>query len=536
MAQSRTIIKKVFINNVELIGSLPLRSFYISKSFNKVSFAKVFFHDGDPSKRDFLLSNDDKFKPGNDIKIQIGDASGVETVFEGIIVRHTIRARQNQSSYLMIEAKDKAIKMTLSRRNFYFLDKNEKQILQKLADNSHLPIEFPTTFNPTPATPIPPMVQYESTDWDFMISRAEANSLWVFADDNHLKIKQPSLTGVPVLVAKYGDNMLEFEGEMDARRQAKSYKANAWDYAHQSVSTSSEGVFSFSGDNGNLSADDIANPFDAEVKLNHSGNLNGDEIREWANAYEMKNKLSKAIGRVKIDGDSRVKPGSIITLAGVGDRFNGNVYVTGVLHHYEGSWQTDIQFGWAEEWFYKKENVMEKPASGLLPGVNGLQIGKVLDVEASTASGNQFRVKVRCPLISTEQEGIWARVATLGAGENNGIVFRPQVGDEVILGFLNDDPRQAIILGYLHSSTRQPDVLKDKKYGIVTKEGLKIIFDDEQKSIQIITPQRSLKIDDTSGVIEMKDANNSIKFDAQGITIHSSTKITIDCSAGVYIN
>ncbi len=270
MSQSRTIIKKVFINNVELIGSLPLRSFYISKSFNKVSFAKVFFHDGDPSKRDFALSNDDKFKPGNDIKIQIGDASGVETVFEGIIVRHTIRARQNQSSYLMIEAKDKAIKMTLSRKNAYFLGKNEKEILQAVARPYSLPIDFPLTFNPVATPPIPPMVQYESTDWDFMISRAEANSLWVFTDDNHLKIKQPSLTGVPVLVAKYGDNILEFEGEMDARRQAKSYKANAWDYAQQTVSTSSDGSFSFSGDNGNLTADDIANPFDSDVKLNHS--------------------------------------------------------------------------------------------------------------------------------------------------------------------------------------------------------------------------------------------------------------------------
>lgn len=536
MPDRGVIIKKVFINNLELTDTIPLRSFYISKSFNKVSFAKIFFHDGDPAKRDFLLSNDDKFKPGNDIKIQIGDTKGVDTVFEGIIVRHTIRARQNQPSYLMVEAKDKAIKMTLSRKNAYYLDKNEKQILQKLAENSHLPIEFPATFNPTPASPIPPMVQYEATDWDFMISRAEANSLWVFTDDNHLKVKQPNFMGTPVLTAKYGDNILEFEGEMDARRQAKSFKANAWNFANQIVDTSSEGSFSFSGDNGNLSADDIANPFGSDVNLNHSGNLNGDEIREWANAYEMKNKLSKAIGRVKINGDAHVKPGSIITLAGVGDRFNGNVYVTGVLHHYEGSWQTDIQFGWAEDWFYKKENVMEKPASGLLPGVNGLQIGKVLEVEASTASGNQFRVKVRCPLISIQEEGIWARVATLSAGENNGVVFRPQVGDEVVLGFLNDDPRQAIIVGYLHSSTRSPDVLVDKKYGIVTKEGLKIIFDDEQKSIQIITPQRSLKIDDTAGIIEMKDAHNSIKFDVQGLTIHSDTKITIDCSAGVYIN
>jgi Rhs element Vgr protein len=533
MPESRVIIKKVFINNFELSDAIPLRSFYISKTFNKVSFAKIFFHDGDPAKQDFMLSNDDKYKPGNEIKIKIGDASGQETVFEGIIVRHTIRARQNQPSYLMIEAKDKAIKMTLSRKNAYFLNKNEKEILQAVAQLYSLPITFPLTFNPIPTSPIPPMVQYEATDWDFMVSRAEMNGLWVFTDDNNLKIMKPDLTGVPVVVAKYGGNILEFEGEMDARRQAKNYTAKAWNFARQSVNTSNEGTFSFT-ENGNLSSDDIANPFGSEVKLSHTGNLSSEELQSWANAYEMKNKVSKAIGRVKIDGNALVKPGSIITLAGVGDRFNGNVFVTGVLHHYEGAWQTDIQFGWSEEWFYKKENVMEKPASGLLPGVNGLQIATVLAVE--DADNQEFMVKVRCPMISTSNEGIWARVATLDAGENRGTVFRPQPTDEVVLGFLNDDPRSAIILGCLHSNQNKPAPLVGEQYGIVTKNGLKVVFDDEQKSIQIITPQRSLKIDDTAGEIELKDATNSIKLDSQGITIHSNTKITIDCAAGVYIN
>jgi Rhs element Vgr protein len=536
MPESRVIIKKVFINNFELSDAIPLRSFYISKTFNKVSFAKIFFHDGDPAKQDFMLSNDDKYKPGNEIKIKIGNASGQETVFEGIIVRHTIRARQNQPSYLMIEAKDKAIKMTLSRKNAYFLDKNEKEILETVAQPYSLPITFPLTFNPIPTRPIPPMVQYEATDWDFMVSRAEMNGLWVFTDDNKLKIMKPDLTGVPVVVAKYGSNILEFEGEMDARRQDKSYVARAWDFAHQSVSTSNEGTFSFT-ENGNISSNDIANSFDSEVKLNHTGNLSSEELQSWANAYEMKNKVSKAIGRVKIDGNALVKPGSIITLAGVGDRFNGNVFVTGVLHHYEGAWQTDIQFGWSEEWFYKKENFMEKPASGLLPGVNGLQIGVVTEVtEVRNASNKDIRVKVKCPLISTDSEGIEARVATLSAGSDRGMLFIPEPDDEVIVGFLNDDPRQAIILGYLHNKDTHPIPLDFNEFGFKSLNGLKIILNDDKKSIQIITPQRSLKIDDTAGEIELKDATNSIKLDSQGITIHSNTKITIDCAAGVYIN
>ena len=36
------------------------------------------------------------------------------------------------------------------------------------------------------------------------------------------------------------------------------------------------------------------------------------------------------------------------------------------------------------------------------------------------------------------------------AGENRGSFWRPEIGDEVVLGFLNSDPRDAIILGMLN--------------------------------------------------------------------------------------
>jgi Rhs element Vgr protein len=228
----------------------------------------------------------------------------------------------------------------------------------------------------------------------------------------------------------------------------------------------------------------------------------------------------------------------MITLLGVGDRFNGNVFVTGVLHHYEGLWQTDIQFGWREDWFYKKEDVMDKPASGLLPGINGLQIGIVDDLNDQELGG-QFRVKVHIPTVSGTNDGIWARVATLDAGDKHGVYFRPQKSDEVVLGFLNDDPRDPIILGYLHSKSNKeaplPATANELHYGIVTKQGLKLIFDDTNKKLTLRVPsgskEKTIIIND-SGAIEMKDDNdNSIKMDSSGITIKSTKGIKIDAGS-----
>jgi len=40
----------------------------------------------------------------------------------------------------------------------------------------------------------------------------------------------------------------------------------------------------------------------------------------------------------------------------------------------------------------------------------------VLDVD-DTEDGGQFRIKVHVPIITSGNEGIWARVATLDAGD-----------------------------------------------------------------------------------------------------------------------
>ena len=495
------VIKKVFLNGEVLSNEVLLMQISVNKSFNKISSAKITFLDGSASDRDFTLSNDDKFKPGNTIKIQLGYHDEADTVFEGIIIKHSIKIRQNAPSLLMIEAKDKAVKLSIARKSIYHIDKTDSDVITDLANDLDNDIDS-TTFSHKQ------LVQFDTTDWDFILTRAEANGMFVLTDDNKLIVKKPSTSGSPVLTATYGANIWEFEAEMDVRKQVKQITSHSWDFTQQQVEESDPGSANFS-ENGNLSSNDLGAVLNAELKLNHSGNLTDAQLQDWSDAYAMRNHLLKIAGRLRIQGNASVKPGSVITLAGVGDRFNGNVFVTGVLHSYEGNWKTDIQFGWSDDWFYKKEDVMNKPAAGLLPGINGLQIGVVLDVDDSE-DGGQYRIKVHVPIITSGNEGIWARVATLDAGDNRGVYFRPQVSDEVVLGFLNDDPREAIVLGYLHSKDSKASPLPEQdgllQYGFVTKEGMKLIFDDTNKRITLIATtamgEKSIIMNDDSSAIK----------------------------------
>ncbi len=516
------VSRKVFINGTELSNEILLSQVTVSKTFNKIASAKLIFLDGSVAERDFTLSNDDQFKPGSEIEIQLGYYGEVETVFEGIIIKHGIKIKQNGASVLMIEAKDKAIKLTGARKSAYYINKTDSEVIESLSGESTPDVQSTSLTHKQ-------LVQFEAADWDFILTRAEANSMLVLTDDGNLIVKKPA-TGTSVLTATYGANIYEFEGEMDARNQVQSITTHSWDYTQQVAEDSSAGTSDFS-ETGNISADELGSVLGREINLSHSGNLTQDQLQCWADAYAIRNKMSKAVGRVRIQGNATVKPGTTITLEGVGDRFNGDVFVTGVLHHFDGNWQTDVQFGWQEDWFYKKTDVMEKPAGGLLPGINGLQIGVVVDVD-DTEDGGQYRVKVHVPTITASNEGIWARVATLDAGPERGSYFRPVKDDEVILGFLNDDPREAIILGYLHSKDKNksplPETEGNLEFGFVTKEKIKMIFDDTNKrmtlSVKTASGEKSIILNDDASAMELKDENsNSIKMDSTGITIQAGT-------------
>ncbi|NEO45324.1 MAG: Rhs element Vgr protein, partial [Moorea sp. SIO4A3] len=282
-------------------------------------------------------------------------------------------------------------------------------------------------------------------------------------------------------------------------------------------------------------ADQLAKTIGADnYQLISLAPLDDQEVKAWADAKLQKSRLSLFKGRLKLPGFADIKPGDIIKLDGIGKRFNGKTLVTAIRHQFSRQcWQTYVQFGLSASWFYQQTNdIFDTPVAGLIPAIHGLQIGIVDKYEADPEK--QFRVKVRIPSIETDGI-VWARLASVEAGNQRGIFFRPETGDEVILGFINDDPRQAIIIGAVHSEknalpTGFEVTQENNKKGIVTKESLKILFDDENKLIEISTPKgNTLKLSEQDKGINLEDENgNTITMDDQGIKIKSSKDIVME--------
>ena len=240
---------------------------------------------------------------------------------------------------------------------------------------------------------------------------------------------------------------------------------------------------------------------------------------------------------MSFQGSALVTPGCTVELKGLGDRFNGLAFVSAVRHTVvDGIWTTQVEIGMAPNWF-DASDIASLPAAGLLPPIANLQTGVVRKIDGDPA--NAFRVQVELPLLR-QGGGVWARLANGYASDNAGAVFFPEIGDEVVVAFMNNDPRFPVVVGSLFSQGRPaplaPDSRNSRK-GIVTREGLRIDFFDDDRVIEISTPLRkSIRFDDKSGQVTITDGSgNTVTLAENGVTIDSASGISLNAKADITI-
>lgn len=119
------------------------------------------------------------------------------------------------------------------------------------------------------------------------------------------------------------------------------------------------------------------------------------------------------------------------------------------------------------------------------------------------------------------------------------LFFRPEIDDEIIVGFINDDPRDAVVLGHLNSSAKPaPLTASDDNHekGFFTRSGMRIHINDDTKTLTIDTPAgNKVVLDEDAQSIQMQDQNsNMVKMEPSGITISSPAEVSIE--AGTNLN
>lgn len=532
MSSSPVINNQGLVNVSVKIGGSPVDAniivagVIVEYEVNRIPSARLRLLDGDIATKKFTLTENSDIAPGSDIEILAGYGTTSQSIFKGIITGFQLSLEKGGRTVLELDCRDKAIKMTGSRKSAYYLAKKDSEVLQQLAQGAGLSATVDST-----SVSHKQLLQYYCSDWDFLLLRAEINGFIVLANSGELKIGKPGVSASSVLSIALDDSIEEMNLQVDATNQFSSVKVIYWDPSQQEIQTSDSSTPSVN-DQGDLSSSTLASAVNSGSFLLQTGGLiSTDDSDTWATAQLQKSWLSKIKGEIKFAGNASVKAGDIITLDGLSTRFNGNGFVSSVTHEIEdGEWFTTTGLGLDHTWFAEKRDIEAVPASGLLSAVQGLQIGVVMQIDKDP--DNEFRVKVKMPLMQDDGEGIWVRLATFYATANAGNFFYPETNDEVIIGFMNNDPRHGVILGSVYSSKNAapltPDDTNSQK-AIITKANLKLLLDDKDKIITITTPANNkIVISDKDKSIEITDQNNNnIKMDSDGISMSACKNVTI---------
>lgn len=501
-----------------------LLSVSVSLVCNRIGRARLAYLDGSAASSTFPLSEADVFKPGQSVEILAGAGGQTDSLFKGIVVRHSLRVRDHSAPQLIVDCRHVAFRLTIARRSAHYVEQSDSNIIENLLGAAGITGDIEST-----TVTHPQLVQFNATDWDFLLARARANSKLVWPRDDQLVMKAPSESGSANVTLQFGATLLELDAEIDTRHQFASLQGIAWDPAQQDILQVDAETPSFEGP-GNLSPDDLAEVAGAEPVLRHAA-LSEAAAQAWADSHWLHARLNKVSGRAKCEGIGSIKPGDIVALSGVGARFNGNVFITGVRHEFDlvQGWKTHVQFGGVDDEAPAYETLSTPPAGNLLTRVTGLQIGMVTSNEDPDG---EHRVRIRLPLVDQDDDGVWARAASPDAGDDRGFFFRPEIGDEVVVGFLEEDPTYPVILGMLHSSAKAAplagsDDNHEKLYK--SRSGMRVYFNDDTKVLTLDTPAgNSLTLSEDEKAIVLADQNgNKIQMNADGITLESAKAIVI---------
>lgn len=534
----------------EIPSTYEIMSMNITMGISKLSSAEITVRDGTSASQTFEVTDSDTFKPGTEIEIKLGYQSKNDSIFKGVVTKESITVSEGSVSSLKISCKDKAEVLTMNKEKATYLKKKDSEIIQAIIGNAS-----GLTADVTATTLVnEEIVKPKISDWDFINMLADKNGMIVTTDAGKVTVAVPDVSATPELQIQFGYDMIEFDSEINATEQYSGVECSAFNPATQKMitATAKDPTVNKEGDltGSTLSSVLSANP----LKLTKSAPLPQDELQAWADATLQRLRLSQFTGTVTFHGSPKAKVNSLIKLLGLSDRFNGDSYISGITHSISGGgWTTTAEIGMSSESFAEKNELLNPGSEGVSPPVHGLQTGIVKKINADP--NNEFRVQVQLPILGDDSDPIWARLSTFYAGNTFGAYFMPEVDDEVILGFMDDNPSYPVILGSVFSSKIPAPETPDEKNTIktlITSSKLQLKFDDENKVITILTPGGNTMVfsdkdkgitvtDQNKNKIEMKDAgitltdksNNTIEMTSSGITINSKSKLTLKAAQEV---
>ncbi|MBO0359102.1 hypothetical protein J0X19_14170 [Hymenobacter sp. BT186] len=407
--------------------------------------------------------------------------------------------------------------------------------------------------NPQHKAPLPYVVQYRETNFEFLSRLAAEYGEWFYYDGEALQLGTPASSEEIEFVADGDYNSFSF-GMTLLPTKAKMYEYNYQKHQHFKSSTSSQSLPSLQNHPyGGFALSQAEKLFADEAHTTAEMVIEGNsQLDEEAKLL----KANAAAGLVTLQGFSdnpSLHLGSVLNVSGEGigtehltaESF-GKYRILEITHFID-------EVGNYSNQFSAVPHVVEVPP--LNPTYDAPQgspeLAEVINDKDPEKLG-RLKVRYHWPVDNPQQaETDWIRLLTPYSGSGKGQLFKPEVGSQVLVDYQNGLAEQPFVLGNMfHANNKQgakysPD--NNLMKGIQTAGGNKFVMQDKEgeQSINISNSNNkatSLNINfngdgsvsiSTNGPINLTaggditlTAKKNITLTAENVTINAKTKIT----------
>ncbi|MDP9091481.1 MAG: phage baseplate assembly protein V [Actinomycetota bacterium] len=413
-----------------------LTSMRISREVGLVGRATLRFTDSG-----YSLSASDTFALGTKVTLAVPDA---DDLFKGTVTGINLDQSASELPELVVVIDDDGYKLGRGTRVTTFLNTTYDEVIRKMAQHHTMKVETADTGG----SQLEYLMQ-AGTDLEFLNSIVERTGcVWYVETNGALVIKKIAL-GSPAATLALRDELREFSVRASGLRPTE-LKVNGWNPAQQEnivgqnpATASSEspnliGKYVGSGPSSSLTAASASVAQLSPLTQSEANAIAGSLYNDWASAA--------VVARGTADINSAIKPGVTVKIKQAGPA-SGNYLVTGVEHIYDsGGFVTKFTAG-----SHRPSGLVD--TLGSAPADPGFLIGSLVVgvVSQNDDPDNTGRIKVQYKGINGEIESPWARVVTLGGGHARGVVFQPEVNDEVLVAFERGDTRRPVVIGGLYS-------------------------------------------------------------------------------------
>ncbi|RKP55969.1 phage baseplate assembly protein V [Pararobbsia silviterrae] len=493
-------LKVEFVETVHQVNAIPVASVTLSVEGNALD--------------DLTRHVEDiaQCRPGQNASIYLRQSKAQSTlIFQGIVVDQQLKLSRSRP-VLTLQLRHELQKLQNTHRSQVFDRTTDALIVANLLTMQTIPVLAMSGLDLVHDQ----MLQFRCSDWHFLRCRLNANGVWLFPTPRGVRIETPNVT-VPrgpelrqrVTSSDIGVRIEEGQWRFNVLSQPSSLTAGSWDERTQ-VFDSQRGMSVPLG-TGAFDCSTSGELNRTQWAFNFSSSLGVEGTRSLAKSLLMNLQSTRACGSFLTEGSTRFDLGETARVAGFGTQFDGMGIVTGITQRVSDAdgWRTMLTLG--------SDDVVKDMSS--VSRAPGLHIGVVREFDVDPTGMKRLRVKL--PVLGDDCPAIWARIAPPYASALSGFCFYPEVGDEVVVCFFDDDPSCPVILGAMHSPRNpapiDPSVTNAIKALVVTQGAQKfeLRFDSQPPQVSLESPDDSVTLQNGVNIASKQDC----KIDAPRVTV-----------------